>query len=51
MTSDFGFGGVRRVPPPMNEPVKTYAPGSPEKGRAEGAARRDGVASGSRSRS
>ena len=26
-----GFNGNRRVPPPVNEPVKTYAPGSPEK--------------------
>ncbi|MEO7713496.1 MAG: hypothetical protein ABIV10_11325, partial [Gemmatimonadaceae bacterium] len=26
-----GFSGARRVPPPMNEPVKSYAPGSPEK--------------------
>jgi 1-pyrroline-5-carboxylate dehydrogenase len=26
-----GFAGTRRVPPPVNEPVKTYAPGSPEK--------------------
>jgi 1-pyrroline-5-carboxylate dehydrogenase len=25
------FGGHRRVPPPVNEPVKAYAPGSPEK--------------------
>ncbi|HLA76325.1 MAG TPA: L-glutamate gamma-semialdehyde dehydrogenase [Vicinamibacteria bacterium] len=25
------FAGVRRVPPPVNEPVKAYAPGSPEK--------------------
>jgi 1-pyrroline-5-carboxylate dehydrogenase len=25
------FSGVRRVPPPLNEPVKAYAPGSPEK--------------------
>ncbi|HET6899067.1 MAG TPA: L-glutamate gamma-semialdehyde dehydrogenase [Vicinamibacteria bacterium] len=25
------FGGRRRVPPPVNEPVKSYAPGSPEK--------------------
>src|SRR6185436_2964598 len=25
------FNGVRRVPPPVNEPVRTYAPGSPEK--------------------
>src|SRR5437868_15466819 len=26
-----GFAGGRRVPPPVNEPVKSYAPGSPEK--------------------
>ena len=26
-----GFTGTRRVPPPVNEPVKSYAPGSPEK--------------------
>src|SRR5215218_4480449 len=26
-----GFNGTRRVPPPVNEPVKLYAPGSPEK--------------------
>ena len=26
-----GFSGARRVPPPVNEPVKSYAPGSPEK--------------------
>jgi 1-pyrroline-5-carboxylate dehydrogenase len=25
------FSGTRRVPPPVNEPVKAYAPGSPEK--------------------
>ncbi len=25
------FGGVRRVPQPINEPNKTYAPGSPER--------------------
>ena len=25
------FGGIRRIPPPVNEPVKAYAPGSPEK--------------------
>jgi len=25
------FAGVRRVPPPVNDPNKTYAPGSPEK--------------------
>ena len=26
-----GFNGTRRVPPPVNEPVKSYAPGSPER--------------------
>ena len=26
-----GFNGVRRVPPPVNEPVRSYAPGSPER--------------------
>ena len=26
-----GFSGTRRVPLPVNEPVKSYAPGSPEK--------------------
>src|SRR6202158_1186204 len=26
-----GFNGNRRVPPPVNEPIKTYAPGSPER--------------------
>ncbi len=31
MTSDFGFGGIRQVPPPVNEPVKAYAPGSAER--------------------
>jgi len=31
VTSDFGFGGIRRVPPPVNERVLTYAPGSPER--------------------
>jgi 1-pyrroline-5-carboxylate dehydrogenase len=25
------FNGTRRVPPPVNEPVRAYAPGSPEK--------------------
>ena len=25
------FNGVRRVPTPVNEPVKSYAPGSPER--------------------
>jgi len=28
---EHGFNGVRRVPPPVNEPVRAYAPGSPEK--------------------
>ena len=26
-----GFNGTRRVPPPVNEPVKSYAPKSPER--------------------
>ena len=26
-----GFNGTRRVPPPVNEPVQSYAPGSPER--------------------
>ncbi|MGI9077130.1 MAG: hypothetical protein ACR2G6_07355, partial [Gemmatimonadaceae bacterium] len=26
-----GFNGNRRVPAPVNEPVRSYAPGSPEK--------------------
>jgi 1-pyrroline-5-carboxylate dehydrogenase len=25
------FAGLRRIPPPLNEPVRAYAPGSPEK--------------------
>src|SRR3990170_143681 len=25
------FAGVRRVPPPLNDPNRTYAPGSPER--------------------
>ncbi len=25
------FAGIRRVPPPINEPVRTYAPGTPER--------------------
>jgi 1-pyrroline-5-carboxylate dehydrogenase len=25
------FNGTRRVPPPVNEPIRAYAPGSPEK--------------------
>jgi 1-pyrroline-5-carboxylate dehydrogenase len=38
-----GFSGVRRVPTPVNEPVKLYAPGSPE--RAELKARLKQMAS------
>jgi hypothetical protein len=30
-TFNAAFAGIRRVPPPVNEPNKTYAPGSPEK--------------------
>ena len=26
-----GFNGTRRVPPPTNDPVRSYAPGSPER--------------------
>src|SRR6478736_3939473 len=26
-----GFSGTRRVPPAVNEPVKSYAPGTPER--------------------
>jgi 1-pyrroline-5-carboxylate dehydrogenase len=26
-----GFNGTRQVPPPTNEPIKAYAPGSPER--------------------
>jgi 1-pyrroline-5-carboxylate dehydrogenase len=29
--SGAGFNGVRRVPPPVNEPVRSYVPGSPER--------------------
>jgi 1-pyrroline-5-carboxylate dehydrogenase len=28
---DAAFAGVRRVPPPVNEPTRSYAPGSPER--------------------
>ena len=37
------FTGVRRVPAPVNEPIKSYAPGSPE--RAELKARLESMAS------
>src|ERR1700730_15960425 len=32
MSSSYvAFNGRRRVPPPVNEPIKSYAPGSPER--------------------
>jgi 1-pyrroline-5-carboxylate dehydrogenase len=31
VTFNAAFAGVRRVPQPVNEPTKTYAPGSPER--------------------
>jgi 1-pyrroline-5-carboxylate dehydrogenase len=32
MSSNFAaFNGRRRVPPPVNDPIKSYAPGSPER--------------------
>jgi 1-pyrroline-5-carboxylate dehydrogenase len=31
MSLESGFSGTRRVPPPVNDPVRAYAPGSPEK--------------------
>jgi 1-pyrroline-5-carboxylate dehydrogenase len=31
MPSSAVFNGRRRVPPPVNEPIKSYAPGSPER--------------------
>ena len=34
MTRDMpacSFNGRRRVPPPVNEPIRSYAPGSPER--------------------
>jgi 1-pyrroline-5-carboxylate dehydrogenase len=31
MSNGIGFSGTRAVPPPVNEPVKAYGPGSPEK--------------------
>jgi 1-pyrroline-5-carboxylate dehydrogenase len=36
-----GFNGARRTPPPVNEPVRSYAPGTPE--RAELKARLDSM--------
>jgi 1-pyrroline-5-carboxylate dehydrogenase len=37
-----GFNGIRRVPNPVNEPIRSYAPGSPE--RASLKARLDSMA-------
>ncbi len=31
MSLESGFSGIRRVPPPVNDPVRSYAPGSTEK--------------------
>jgi 1-pyrroline-5-carboxylate dehydrogenase len=31
MATTAAFGGHRRVPPPVNEPTRAYAPGSPER--------------------
>ena len=31
MSLESGFSGTRRVPPPVNDPVRSYAPGSPER--------------------
>jgi 1-pyrroline-5-carboxylate dehydrogenase len=31
VTFDAAFAGVRRVPPPVNEPTRSYSPGSPER--------------------
>ena len=30
-SSNAVFNGHRRVPPPVNEPIRSYAPGSPER--------------------
>src|SRR6516225_1947438 len=30
-SSHSSFAGHRRVPPPANEPIRSYAPGSPER--------------------
>ena len=42
MASRTAFGGRRLVPPPVNEPIRAYAPGSPE--RASLKARLDAMA-------
>ena len=51
MTSDFGFNGIRPVPPPVNEPVKAYAPGSPERAELKARLQRMAQRAHARSRS
>ncbi len=36
------FSGNRRVPPPVNEPVRSYAPGSPERAELKARLKADG---------
>jgi 1-pyrroline-5-carboxylate dehydrogenase len=31
VTLHAAFAGVRRVPPPVNEPINSYAPGTPQR--------------------
>ena len=31
MSSSARFNGHRRVPPPVNDPIRSYAPGTPER--------------------
>ena len=42
VTLNAAFAGIRRVPQPVNEPNKTYAPGIAREGGAEGPAEVDG---------
>ena len=44
------MNGIVRVPTPVNEPVRAYAPGSPEKASLKTAPRRDARRGRSRSR-
>ena len=46
-----GYNGTRRVPTPVNEPVKSYAPGSPERAALKNRARRRWRTNASRFRS
>jgi len=43
VSSDFGFNGTRPVPPPVNDPIRPYSPGSAEKASIK--ARLDSMAS------